>query len=62
MHPAIIVVGIIYIFGIWRFVAGYSRTNFNRDFFTKISLGLLWLPLLIVSKSYRANFTKALKG
>lgn len=62
MQAAIIVAGVVYLLGVWRFVAGYNRTNFNRNFFTKISLGLLWLPLLIISKSYRTNFTKALRG
>jgi hypothetical protein len=62
MELAAIFVAVLYIGGIWKFLSGYDRTNFNRDFFTRLSLGFLWLPLLIVSKNYRSNFTKALKG
>jgi hypothetical protein len=53
---------IAYIGGMWKFWSGYNRTNFNRDFVTRLSLGFLWLPLVIVNKNYRSNFTKALKG
>ncbi|MBD1860554.1 MULTISPECIES: hypothetical protein [Trichocoleus] len=44
--------------GAWKFWSGFRRTNFSQG---RIYLGLLW-PVLIVNKSYRQNFTKALKG
>lgn len=44
--------------GTWKFWSGFRRTNFSQG---RIYLGLLW-PVLIVNKSYRQNFTKALKG
>ena len=44
--------------GLWKFWSGFRRTNFSQG---RIYLGLLW-PVLIVNKSYRQNFTKALKG
>jgi hypothetical protein len=62
MEWAGIIFGIIYIAGIWKFWAGYDRTSFERGILTRLSLSLLWLPLLVVSKNYRRNFTKALKG
>lgn len=58
---AVIVLG-IYLLGIWKFVSGYNRTNFNRQLPTKLMLALLWPVLLVVNTSYRQNFTKALKG
>lgn len=47
-----------YVGGIWKFWNGFRRTNFSQG---RIYLGLLW-PVLIANKSYRQNFTKALKG
>lgn len=52
----------VYIGGIWKFLSGYRRTNFNTGLPGKISLALLWPVLLIGNKSYRRNFQKALKG
>jgi hypothetical protein len=62
MGIAAVVVGLIYVGGMWKFWSGYNHTTFNRDFFTKVCLSFLWFPLLVVSKNYRSNFTKALKG
>ena len=58
---AVIVLG-IYLLGIWKFISGYTSTNFNRQIPTKLMLALLWPVLLVVNTSYRQNFTKALKG
>ena len=58
---AVIVLG-IYLLGIWKFISGYSCTNFNRQIPTKLMLALLWPVLLVVNTAYRQNFTKALKG
>ena len=52
----------IYLVGIWKFISGYSHTNFNRQLPTKLMLALLWPALLIINTSYRQNFSKALKG
>ena len=52
----------VYIGGIWKFLSGYSRTNFNAGLPGRISLALLWPVLLVANKSYRRNFQKALKG
>ncbi|MDJ0730331.1 MAG: hypothetical protein QNJ33_10110 [Crocosphaera sp.] len=57
----VIVLG-IYLLGIWKFISGYNRTNFNRQIPTKLMLALLWPVLLAVNTAYRHNFTKALKG
>lgn len=51
-----------YIGGGWKFWKGYQRTNFQPSLFQRISLTLLWPALLIVNKSYRKNFQKALRG
>lgn len=48
----------VYIAGAWKFWKGFNRTNFSQG---KIYLSLLW-PVFLISKSYRQNFTKALKG
>ncbi len=52
---------VVYAGGIWKFWNGFNRTNFNRSFGNRLVLSLLW-PVLVVNKSYRQNFTKALKG
>jgi hypothetical protein len=57
-----IILLIIYGGGIWKFWSGYSNTNFSGGFLNRFVLALLWPPLLIVSKSYRQNFNRALKG
>jgi hypothetical protein len=49
---------IIYGGGIWKFWTGFRRTNFSEG---RLPLSLLW-PILLFNKSYRQNFTKALKG
>ena len=49
----------IYIGGAFRFLRGFRRTNFSQG---RLPLALLWPLLLVVSKSYRKNFNKALKG
>lgn len=60
-----VVIGIVivtYIGGIWKFWQGYDRTNFQPSFVQRVTLALLWPALLIVNKSYRKNFQKALRG
>jgi predicted permease len=47
--------------GIWKFWTGFEQTNFSKTFQNRLVLSLLW-PALIFQKSYRQNFTKALKG
>ena len=44
--------------GIWKFWRGFHRTNFSQG---RLYLSLLW-PFLVFNRSYRQNFTKALKG
>jgi hypothetical protein len=53
-----IVLAVVYAGGIWKFWKGFKRTNFTEG---KLRLALLW-PVLLVNKSYRQNFNKALKG
>lgn len=50
-----------YVGGMWKMWRGFERTNFNRDLPTRVVMSLLW-PVLLVNRSYRKNFTKALKG
>lgn len=57
-----LVLFVVYVGGIWKFLSGYRRTNFNSGLSGKIALALLWPVLLISNKSYRRNFRKALKG
>lgn len=49
---------VIYSGGIWKFWTGFHRTNFSEG---RLRLALLW-PLLLVNRSYRQNFNRALKG
>lgn len=52
----------IYGYGIWKFWRGFNQTSFSPNLPNKIILSCLWPALLIANKSYRQNFTKALKG
>jgi hypothetical protein len=53
---------VVYAGGIYKFWNGFERTNFQRSLPNRLGLSLLWPALLIVNKSYRRNFRKALKG
>jgi predicted permease len=53
-----LLLAIIYVGGGWRFWSGFRQTNFSQN---RLVLTLLW-PALLVNKSYRQNFRKALKG
>jgi hypothetical protein len=53
-----LLLGGIYVFGIYKFWTGFRRTNFSQG---RLYLSLLW-PVLLLNRSYRQNFTKALKG
>jgi len=57
-----LLLGVVYVGGIWRFLSGYRHTNFNRSLTTRLALALLWPGLLMVNPAYRRNFQKALKG
>lgn len=56
----ILVIG--YIWGGWKFWNGFKQTNFEQSMINRLFLSALWLPLLVVNKSYRKNFQRALKG
>jgi hypothetical protein len=49
---------IIYAGGAWKFWTGFKRTNFHQS---RLMLTALW-PVLLFSRSYRQNFSRALKG
>jgi hypothetical protein len=49
---------IVYVAGGWKFWTGFGRTNFSQS---RLVLTLFW-PALLISKSFRQNFVKALKG
>ena len=51
-----------YLWGGWKFWKGFKQTNFEQNIASRLFLSALWLPLLIVNKSYRKNFRRALKG
>ena len=50
---------VVYGVGGWRFWQGFHRTNFSQG---RLGLTLLWPVFLVVNRSYRQNFNKALKG
>jgi len=53
---------VVYGGGVWKFWNGFEKTNFSKTFQNRLVLSILWPALLIANKSYRKNFTKALKG
>ncbi|NEN97661.1 MAG: hypothetical protein F6K50_19660 [Moorea sp. SIO3I7] len=53
---------VVYGYGVWKFWRGFERTDFSRSLTNRIYLSLLWPALIVANKSYRKNFTKALKG
>lgn len=52
----------IYGYGVWKFWRGFEQTSFSPNLPNKLILSFLWPALLVANKSYRQNFTKALKG
>ena len=50
---------VIYGWGVWKFWTGFHRTEFSQG---RIYLALMWPVFAIANKSYRRNFTRALKG
>ncbi|MDY7007020.1 MAG: hypothetical protein SWX82_24610 [Cyanobacteriota bacterium] len=52
---------VVYGGGIWKFWNGFEQTNFSKNFQNRLVLSIFW-PVLLIGKSYRKNFTKALKG
>lgn len=52
----------VYVGFAWKFWQGYRATNFQPGFVNRLLLSASWLPLVIVNKSYRKNFQKALKS
>lgn len=54
-----LIIAIAYGAGAFRFWNGFHRTHYNNN---KVSLTLLWPFFLVANKSYRQNFSRALKG
>jgi uncharacterized membrane protein YecN with MAPEG domain len=50
--------GVIYVVGAMKFWSGFRQTNFSEN---RLGLTLFW-PIMLISRSYRQNFRKALKG
>lgn len=49
----------IYGGGAFKFWTGFNRTNFTDG---RVKFTLLWPLFLALNKSYRQNFSRALKG
>jgi hypothetical protein len=58
-YLVVFALAVVYVGGIVKFWKGFHRTNFSSG---RVYLALLWPALLLVNKSYRQNFGKALKG
>lgn len=54
-----IILLVIYILGIWKFLAGFKNTFYSSGGFI---LAILWPVLFIANGRYRQEFFKALKG
>ncbi|MDV3002137.1 MAG: hypothetical protein N5P05_003743 [Chroococcopsis gigantea SAG 12.99] len=52
----------VYGWGVWQFWKGFTRTNYQPTLTNRLGLALLWPALLAMSKPYRKNFQKALRG
>ncbi|MCG5059719.1 MAG: hypothetical protein KA714_17480 [Limnoraphis sp. WC205] len=52
----------LYTGGAWKFWSGFEQTNFVKSFGNRLYLSLLWPVFFTANRSYRTNFTKALKG
>ncbi|NJK33680.1 MAG: hypothetical protein HC919_01325 [Oscillatoriales cyanobacterium SM2_2_1] len=50
---------VIYILGIWRFLAGFKNTNYSQS---AIFLAVIWPIAIFANGRYRQNFFKALTG
>lgn len=50
---------VIYIVGVWRFLAGFKHTFYSGNGFF---LAILWPILFVFSGRFRQEFFKALKG
>jgi uncharacterized membrane protein YecN with MAPEG domain len=51
-------IGVIYVVGAIKFWGGFRQTNFIAN---RIGLTVFW-PIMLISRSYRQNFRKALRG
>jgi hypothetical protein len=58
MQAFAVILGIVYLVGAWKFWAGFRSTNFIQN---RLLLTAFW-PVMLISRSYRQNFRKALKG
>lgn len=54
-----LLLAVIYGGGAFKFWTGFNRTNFTDG---KVKFTLLWPLFLALNKSYRQNFSRALKG
>lgn len=50
---------VIYLGGAFKFWTGFRRTHYSDG---KVYLSLLWPLFFAANKTYRQNFTRALKG
>ena len=46
----------------WKFWQVFPNTHFNRSLSNRLKLSLLWPVFLVISRNYRQNFQRALKG
>ncbi len=54
-----IVLVAVYAGGVWKFISGFNKTNFESG---RLPLAFLWPVLLLTNRAYRQNFNRALKG
>lgn len=50
----------VYGWGAWKFLQGFEHTSYAAG--SGVPLALLWPLLLLVNRSFRQNFQKALRG
>lgn len=62
MKLIVLLLVVAYAGGVWKFWQGFHRTNFEPGIGNQLVLSLMWPVLFLGNKSYRQNFTKALKG
>lgn len=55
-------VALLYFAAAVRFWFNYKRTVYSQAITTRVALTALWPVLVIISSTYRQNFSKAVKG
>ncbi|KAH7446708.1 hypothetical protein KP509_01G069900 [Ceratopteris richardii] len=51
----------VYAYGGYRFMSGFSKTQYADTLTTKVGLTALWRVLFVISQKFRSNFKRAVQ-